>query len=78
MNTQKICMVPGCGRKSHGKQYCGSHMKEMREKAVISKEVLARMRSSCCSAKCSTGDKHEYGEQYCTKCGAGCCWTAAA
>jgi hypothetical protein len=50
-------------------------MKEMRAKAVIPKDVLARMRSSCCKAKCSSGSQHEYGKQYCTKCGGGCCWT---
>ncbi len=70
----KVCIVDGCGRASHGKAYCGTHLKGRSTSAPITAAVLSSMRSMCCDATCTTGDPHEYGKQYCEKCGSACMW----
>ena len=75
----KACIVDGCGKQSHGKAYCDKHLIEFKRGkkpvAVISDERKALMRSSCCGTVCTAGARHEYGEQYCKKCGQPCMWT---
>ena len=71
----KMCTVDGCGRQTHGKAYCSTHLKAgKRPLVVLSKEVRAFMRSDCCGVVCIMGKRHDYGEQYCSECEAACCW----
>ena len=68
-----VCLVGGCGKASHGKQYCVRHM-NVGQRRTLTTELSAVIRSDCCSAKCVRGKPHENGEQYCTKCEEPCCW----
>ena len=68
-----VCLMKGCGKDSNKKQYCEKHLSvDLRRK--LPKELHARIRSHCCSAKCISGEAHENGEQYCAKCKEPCCW----
>ncbi|MDD5025863.1 MAG: hypothetical protein PHH13_00640 [Candidatus Peribacteraceae bacterium] len=72
------CTVEGCGKPSLGKAYCNMHMKEVRKgkkpHAVAPLVLGPLVHSNCCNAQCFNGKRHEYGEQYCKKCGEACCW----
>jgi len=65
--------MKGCGKASHGKQYCAHHM-NIAVRRQLPGELRAAIRSDCCNAKCVSGKPHENGEQYCTKCKQPCCW----
>lgn len=59
-----------------GKLYCSKHLLT-HGKQKMTKETQALLRSHCCSAPCTVGVKHEYGEQYCAKCKLTCIWKIA-
>lgn len=69
----EYCRVKGCGKASHGKQYCVQHMTAGQRRS-LPRELTALIRSDCCSATCVAGKTHDNGEQYCTKCHQACCW----
>lgn len=72
--SKKQCIVEGCHQQTRGKDYCGKHLKGKKVAVVISSEARRSMRSGCCSAACTQGKRHEYGEQYCAKCKEACSW----
>ncbi|MBU0458642.1 hypothetical protein KJ652_04170 [Patescibacteria group bacterium] len=65
--------MKGCEKATNGRQYCEKHL-SLDERRKISKKQQTNIRSGCCGAKCMTGEVHENGEQYCTKCNKACCW----
>ncbi len=69
----ETCLVAGCGKATQGKQYCSKHASPNQRRS-LSTDLRALIRSECCDAKCTIGEVHEYGEQYCTKCKQPCCW----
>ncbi|MEK7218189.1 MAG: hypothetical protein AAB728_01850 [Patescibacteria group bacterium] len=71
---RKCCLVEGCSAQTHGKPYCHAHGKDRGKTVLISTEQRARMRSDCCNAPVTDGQRHEYGRQYCLKCKGACCW----
>jgi hypothetical protein len=71
-----ICRVIDCGKATDGKQYCVKLM-NIDERRKLPTDMRATIRSSCCGAKCTVGEAHEYGEQYCSKCKQACAWTKA-
>ena len=78
VTPKKTCISDGCEHKqARGKQHCWRHLKELKAKQVMSKEDQALIRSQCCHAACTIGEKHEYGEQYCKKCEQACIWQFA-
>lgn len=72
--TYDMCLVKGCGKATDGKPYCSAHFTPT-QRRKLTQEVTATIRSSCCNAKCVSGEPHEHGEQYCTKCKEPCIWT---
>ena len=64
-------------RHSQGRSYGPRQFRGPKPAVVITKEIRATMRSSCCQAGCVAGEKHEYGEQYCAKCKQACQWKVA-
>jgi len=70
----KICSVRGCGRPLRSNGFCEGHFKTNGKEISMSKEQQENIRSNCCAAICFSGDRHEYGRQYCKKCGQACCW----
>ncbi|MBI5794559.1 hypothetical protein HZA87_05800 [Candidatus Uhrbacteria bacterium] len=70
-----MCHFKGCEKPSFRKQYCPAHLSPVARRKLTT-DMGARIRSGCCSAKCTTGEPHEFGEQYCTKCDLPCCWKA--
>ena len=71
----EFCTVKGCGKETHGKQYCVAHM-NVAVRRQLPQELRAIIRSACCSAKCVSGKAHDNGEQYCVGCKEPCCWRA--
>lgn len=69
------CKVHGCRTPSHGRSFCHKHAQKGKENGIIfSTEQRVHMRSLCCSAACTAGKQHEYGNQYCQECKEACCW----
>jgi hypothetical protein len=73
-HSKSQCIVEGCNGKTRGKDYCGKHLKEHQLSKVITTEARRSMVSECCKAGCVAGKRHEYGEQYCSKCQEACQW----
>jgi len=73
---REFCAVKGCIKATNGRQYCEKHL-SVDERRKLSQEQQTCIRSDCCSALCITGEVHENGEQYCTKCKQACCWKPA-
>jgi len=67
------CTMKNCGQASDGKQYCPQHA-SLGSRRKLSGDMMAHIRSACCTVKCVSGKAHENGEQYCTKCKEPCCW----
>ena len=75
---KKNCTAEGCTLKQlKGKLFCGKHL-PIHGRQKMTKETQALVRSNCCNASCSVGEKHEYGEQYCNKCKLTCIWKLAS
>ena len=72
-----ICRVIDCGKATDGKQYCVKNM-NIDERRKLPTDMRSTIRSACCGAKCTIGEPHEYGEQYCSKCKEACAWTKAS
>ena len=70
----KTCTVAGCNRLSHGKAFCGTHLKKGKQVMTVPVGLQGFLRSDCCAVQCTLGKRHDYGEQYCEKCGNPCCW----
>ncbi len=73
-----VCKVEGCKGQTRGKEYCGKHMRGKKVPVVITAAARLNMRSSCHNAACEHGEKHEYGQQYCSKCKQACQWKTVA
>lgn len=73
---RETCLVGGCGKASHGKQYCEKHL-NVAQRRKLTTERSALIRSDCHNVKCVAGVAHEYGEQYCSQCKEPCRWKAA-
>jgi len=75
---KKICDAEGCGLKPlRGKSYCSKHL-ATHGKQKMTKEMQLMLRSACCNVACTVGERHEYGEQYCSRCKQGCIWKMPA
>lgn len=69
IRKRSTCSTPGCGQQAFGKEHCRKHAASARMAGI-------ELKSSCCGAACVAGTAHEYGEQYCKKCGNACMWKA--
>ena len=68
------CIVEGCGKETKGKAFCTMHLKDKSRKLTVPAAQQKTLRSLCCDAVCTKGERHEYGEQYCGKCKEPCLW----
>jgi len=68
--------MKGCNKATKGKEYCEKHL-SIDERRKMTDKQQAGIQSGCCKAKCTIGEVHENGEQYCTKCKKPCCWLKA-
>lgn len=70
-STQSLCKIEGCkSRQGKGKDYCWKHVKEHTVRTAIPTNIV----SSCCQKPCTKGERHEYGERYCSRCEQPCAW----
>lgn len=77
-SQKKTCEAEECALKQvRGKVYCIKHL-QTHGKQKMTKETQTLLRSNCCNAPCTVGEKHEYGEQYCNKCSHTCIWKIAS
>ncbi|NOS66824.1 MAG: hypothetical protein HOO67_00430 [Candidatus Peribacteraceae bacterium] len=73
--NRENCPINGCGKPTKGKPYCPKHM-AIGERRKLPNDLRARILSGCCNAPCVSGEQHDSGEQYCTKCKEACNWKA--
>ncbi|OGJ56430.1 hypothetical protein A3D88_03565 [Candidatus Peribacteria bacterium RIFCSPHIGHO2_02_FULL_52_16] len=68
----KSCLVDGCKGRTYGKTYCVKHFKQY--PVTITAQARLLMKSDCHGAACVSGEKHDYGSQYCAACKQACQW----
>ncbi len=73
MKKHELCPVKGCGKITNGKPYCPKHV-TLGQRRKLSSDLALLIRSHCCNARCVSGEEHDIGEQYCTKCKQPCVW----